>query len=255
MICRPTKPIFMITIEVVCYNITSVLNAVKGGANRIELCDSPGDGGTTPSAGMIATAKKLTTLPIFVMIRPRGGDFLYSDQEFEVMKADILAAKSLGADGVVLGILTSDGKIDLNRNRELVQLARPMKVTCHRAFDMTDDPFAALEACVAIGFDRILTSGQQSGVEKGMALLAQLVAKAGRRIVIMPGAGVSEYNVKQLVKTSGAKEIHTSGKSFEYSPMAFRNPAVAMGTDPREYQRLIVDPERVIRIRQLAEGK
>ncbi len=254
MTCRPTKSIFMITIEVVCYNITSVLNAVKGGANRIELCDSPGDGGATPSAGMIATAKKLTTLPIFVMIRPRGGDFLYSDEEFEVMKADIGTAKSLGADGVVLGILTSDGKIDLDRSRELVKLAHPMKVTCHRAFDMTDDPFTALESCVATGFDRILTSGQQSGVGKGMDLLAQLVAKAASRIVIMPGAGVSEDNVTQLVETTGAKEIHISGKAFENSPMIFRNPAVAMGSDPREYQRLIVDPERVKRIRQLAEG-
>ncbi|WP_339812955.1 copper homeostasis protein CutC [uncultured Imperialibacter sp.] len=243
-----------LTIEVVCYNITSVLNAIEGGASRIELCDSPGDGGTTPSAGMILTAKEKARIPVFVMIRPRGGDFLYSDEEFEVMKKDIESAKKLGADGLVFGILKANGEIDTERNRELVQLARPLKVTCHRAFDMTNDPHEALEACIEAGFDRILTSGQQANVYDGRLLLAELVKKAGDRIIIMPGAGVSEENVADLVKTTGAKEIHISGRSFVDSPMAYRNPAVSMGDDPREYQKLVVSVARVKKIRFLAEG-
>ncbi|MEQ8687984.1 MAG: copper homeostasis protein CutC [Imperialibacter sp.] len=242
------------SIEVVCYNITSVLNAIEGGASRIELCDSPGDGGTTPSAGMILAAKEKARIPVFVMIRPRGGDFLYSDEEFEVMKKDIESAKKLGADGVVFGILKANGDIDIERNRSLVELARPLKVTCHRAFDMTNDPYKALEACIEAGFDRILTSGQQANVSDGRLLLAELVKKAGDRIIIMPGAGVSEENVADLVKTTGAKEIHISGRSFVDSPMAFRNPAVSMGDDPREYQKLVVSAERVKKIRILAES-
>lgn len=240
-------------IEVVCYNAASVLNAIAGGTNRIELCDSPGDGGTTPSAGMIRFAKDRARIPVFVMIRPRGGDFLYSTEELEVMRHDIENAKRLGADGVVFGILKADGSIDLEKNKELVDRARPMKVTCHRAFDMTNDPFKALEACVEAGFDRILTSGQQACVFDGRKLIAALIEKAGERIVIMPGAGISEENVAELVATTGAKEIHISGRSFADSPMIFRNPSVSMGDDPREYQRLEVSAERVKKIRQLAE--
>jgi copper homeostasis protein len=243
-----------LTIEVVCYNITSVLNAVEGGANRIELCDSPGDGGTTPSAGMILAAKEKARIPVFVMIRPRGGDFLYSDEEFEVMKKDIESVKKLGADGVVFGILKANGEMDTERNKELVQLARPLKVTCHRAFDMTNDPHKALEACIEAGFDRILTSGQQANVYNGRQLLAELIEKANDRIIIMPGAGISEENVAGLVKTTGAKEIHISGRSFVDSSMVFRNPDVSMGDDPREYQKLVVSAERVKKIRMLAES-
>jgi copper homeostasis protein len=242
-----------VTVEVVCYNITSVVNAIQGGANRIELCDSPGDGGTTPSAGMILAAKEKARIPVFVMIRPRGGDFLYSDDEFQVMKKDIEMAKKLGADGVVFGILQSDGSLDVERNKALVELARPLKVTCHRAFDMTNDPHTALEACIEAGFDRILTSGQQASVFKGKQLVAALVQKAAGRIVIMPGAGVNEDNVQELIETTGAREVHISGRSFEDSPMTFRNPDVSMGDDPREYQRLVADARRVEKIKSLTE--
>lgn len=251
-IFQPTE-IMSLTIEVVCYNIASVLKAIEGGANRIELCDSAGDGGTTPSAGMILAARENARIPLFVMIRPRGGDFLYSDEEFEVMKKDIETAIELGADGVVFGILKADGTIDVSKNTELVNLARPLKVTCHRAFDMTNDPYQALEDCVTAGFDRILTSGQQPNVFSGRKLIAELIKRAENRLIIMPGAGISEENVTELVKTTGAREIHISGRSFEESPMLFRNPDVSMGDDPREYQRLVVSVERVRKIRQLAE--
>ena len=169
------------------------------------------------------------------------------------MKKDIETAKKLGADGVVFGILKADGTIDVAKNTELVNLARPLKVTCHRAFDMTNDPYQALEDCVTAGFDRILTSGQQANVFSGRQLIAELIEKAGNRLTIMPGAGISEENVTELVKTTGAREIHISGRSFEESPMVFRNPDVSMGDDPREYQRLVVSAERVRKIRHLAD--
>ena len=240
-------------VEVVCYNITSVVEAEKGGANRIELCDSPGEGGTTPSFGTIQLAKERVSIPIFVMIRPRGGDFYYSDDEFEVMKRDIISAKQQGADGVVFGVLHSDGSIDKARCRELIQLAYPMKATCHRAFDMTNAPFEALEDCIEAGFHRILSSGQQTCVQNGLALLSSLEAKAAGRIIIMPGAGISEENVAEVLRKTSASEIHISGKTFLESPMTFRNPAVAMGDDPREYQKLLASSGRIRKIRELAE--
>ncbi len=244
-----------LTIEVVCYNITSVLNAINSGASRIELCDSPGDGGTTPSSGMIELVKEKSPIPVFVMIRPRGGDFLYSEEEYEVMKRDVVVAKKLNADGVVFGILNADGTMDTERNKKLIELAKPMKATCHRAFDMTNDPYKALEDCIAAGFDRILSSGQQASVVQGKELLSALVQKAGDRIIIMPGAGVNEENVAELVASTKAKEIHVSGRAFVDSPMQFRNPDVSMGDDPKEYKRLIADPERLWNIRRQAEGK
>lgn len=240
-------------VEVVCYNITSVVEAEKGGANRVELCDSPGEGGTTPSFGTIQLAKERVSIPVFVMIRPRGGDFFYSDDEFEVMKRDIISAKQQNADGVVFGILHRDGSIDKARCGELIQLAYPMKVTCHRAFDMTNAPFEALEDCIEAGFHRILSSGQQTSVQNGLSLLSSLEAKAAGRIIIMPGAGISEENVAEVLWKTSASEIHISGKTFLESPMTFRNPAVAMGADPREYQKLLASRERIRKIRELAE--
>ncbi len=240
------------TVEVVCYNIASVAEAIKGGADRIELCASPGDGGTTPSAGMIQMAKAISPVPVYVMIRPRGGDFLYDTEEYEVMKRDIGYAKAQLADGIVLGILTPDGEIDKRRCKELVRLARPMEVTCHRAFDMTRDPIQALRDCIEVGFDRILTSGQQASVADGLELLRRLVKEAANNIVVMPGAGITEANAAKVVSVSRASEIHISGKVFTESEMIFRNPAVSMGNDPREYQKLMVSAARVRQIKEIA---
>jgi copper homeostasis protein len=242
-------------IEIVVYNIESALIAQRGSANRLELCDNPGEGGTTPSLGIIETVRKKTNIDLFVMIRPRGGDFLYSNEEFEAMKKDIVTAKRAGADGVVLGILTSNGRIDTARCTELIQLARPMQVTCHRAFDMTRDLTLSLEECITCGFDRILTSGGKLKAIDGAEMIAQLITQSAGRIQIMPGSGVSETNVQDLVSKTGATEIHFSAVQQKESPMEFRNPYISgMGGDQGgEFKLRTVDADRVKEMRRLAE--
>src|SRR5688572_18106993 len=200
-------------LEIVVYNIESALKAQEGGADRIELCDNPGEGGTTPSYGAIELVRQNVSLDVFVMIRPRGGDFCYDTYEFHAMKRDISQCQKLSVDGIVLGILNADGTIDKKRCKELIDKARPLKVTCHRAFDMTRDPFEALEDCIEVGFDRILTSGHQAKAIQGVSLLAQLVEKAAGRITIMPGSGVNESNVEEIAAKTKAKEIHLAAVS------------------------------------------
>jgi len=244
------------TIEIVVYNIESALRAQEGGADRIELCDNPGEGGTTPSFGTIESVRQNVNLDVFVMIRPRGGDFHYSNYEFHCMKRDIDQCQKLSADGVVFGILNADGTLDKKRCKELIDRARPMKVTCHRAFDMTRDPFQALEDCIEVGFDRILTSGHQTAASKGTLLIAELIKKANSRIAIMPGSGVNEETVEKIVSETGAKEIHFSATAFRESVMQYRNMAIAsMGSDEgAEFKYRTVDADRVRVMRKLAEG-
>jgi copper homeostasis protein len=243
------------TIEIVVYNIESALKAQEGGADRIELCDNPGEGGTTPSFGTIESVRQNVNLDLFVMIRPRGGDFHYSNYEFHSMKRDIDQCQKLSADGVVFGILNPDGTLDKKRCKELIDRARPMKVTCHRAFDMTNDPFQALEDCIEVGFDRILTSGHQLTAAKGIDLITELVKKANGRIAIMPGSGVNEEVVEKIVGITRVNEIHFSAVAYRDSAMRFRNLAIAgMGSDEgAEFKCRTVDPERVRTIRKLAE--
>lgn len=243
-------------IEIVVYNIESALKAQEGGADRIELCDNPGEGGTTPSFGVIEAVRQNVNLDVFVMIRPRGGDFHYSNYEFHSMKRDIDQCQKLSADGVVFGILNADGTLDKKRCKELIDRARPMKVTCHRAFDMTRDPFQTLEDCIEVGFDRILTSGHQTAAVKGTALIAELIKKANGRIAIMPGSGVNEETVEKIVMETGANEIHFSAVSSRDSAMQYRNSAIAgMGSDEgSEFKYRTVDPERVSVMRTLAEA-
>jgi copper homeostasis protein len=245
------------TVEIVVYNILGALNAQKGGADRIELCDNEGDGGTTPSYGTIELARQNLTIDVFVMIRPRGGDFCYSSYEFHSMKRDISMCQKLSVDGVVFGILNPDGTIDKKRCKELIDQARPLKVTCHRAFDMTRDPFEALEDCIEVGFDRILTAGQQPVASKGAKLISELILKANGRIAIMPGSGVNENTVEYIVSITKTKEIHFSATAFEESPMVFRNKEIAgMGSDEgSEFKLRSVDPARVKTIRARAEKK
>ncbi len=243
-------------LEIVVYNIESALKAQEGGADRIELCDNPGEGGTTPSYGVIEAVRQHVSMDVFVMIRPRGGDFHYSSYEFHCMKCDIDQCQKLSVDGVVLGILNADGTLDKKRCKELIDRARPLKVTCHRAFDMTRDPFEALEDCIELGFDRILTSGQQATASKGVDLISQLIQKAKGRIVIMPGTGVNEDTVVEIVQKSRANEIHFSATTFRESAMQYLNPNIAgMGSDEgTEYKLRVVDPQRVKTMRQLAEA-
>lgn len=241
-------------IEIVCYNIESAMRAQEGGADRIELCDNPGEGGTTPAHGVIEVVRQNVNIDLFVMLRPRGGDFCYSSYEFHTMKRDLTFCQKASVDGVVLGILNPDGTLDKKRCRELIASARPLKVTCHRAFDMTRDPFEALEDCIEVGFDRILTSGHQPQAAMGIDLIRQLIEKANGRIAIMPGSGVNENTVKEIVTVSRAKEIHFSATAFAHSKMVYRNSAISgMGSEEgSEFLIRTVDPERVRRIREIA---
>jgi copper homeostasis protein len=240
--------------EVVVYNIASALGAQAGGADRIELCDNPGEGGTTPSAGVVEVVRQHLNLDVFAMLRPRGGDFCYSSYEYHAMKRDLSQFQKLSIDGVVLGILLPDGTLDKKRCGELIARARPLKVTCHRAFDMTRDPRQALEDCIEIGFDRILTSGQKPQAIEGVDLIRELIEQAAGRISIMPGSGVNENTVAQIISKTGAQEIHFSAMGSEPSKMVYKNQAIAgMGSDEgSEYLLRTVDPERVKTIKSLA---
>ena len=236
-----------------CVNsAVSAIEAQEGGAGRVELCENLHDGGTTPGAGSILVARKNLHISLFVMIRPRGGDFLYSNDEFEIMQEDISFAKNSGADGVVFGILLPDGTIDAERMRSLVRLARPMGVTCHRAFDMTADPFQAMEDLVALGVDRILTSGQQPTAPQGAPLIRDLVRKSAGRIIIMPGSGVKEHNVAELVRFTGASEVHIHLEKQVSGGMLFRQSSVYMGKPGQsEDEHTLTDRERINMVRRM----
>lgn len=205
----PAKPV----IEVCVDSVKTAVAAEAGGAARVELCDNLAEGGTTPGAGAIAAAREQLRIPLHVIVRPRGGDFCYSDSEFEVMKRDIALAKQLGVDGVVIGVLLQDGSVDVERTRALIALARPMSVTFHRAFDMTRDAFEALDALIDLGADRILTSGQQPSVVEGLALITELVERAAGRIVIMACGGVDDRNAARVVAQSRVRELHVGPRS------------------------------------------
>lgn len=237
-------------IEACVNSAISAIEAQKGGAGRVELCENLHDGGTTPSAGSICVARKNLTIGLYVMIRPRGGDFLYTDDEFGIMQEDVRVAKSLGADGVVFGILHPDGTIDMARMKQLASLARPMGITCHRAFDMTADPYKAMEDLVCLGLDRILTSGQQPTAPEGARLIRNLISKSAGRIIIMPGSGIKEHNVAELVRSTGATEVHMHLEKQEPSRMQFRQSSVFMGKPGQsEFEHTLTDWERFSKIR------
>jgi copper homeostasis protein len=244
-----------LVIEVCVDSVESAVAAQEGGADRVELCDNLLEGGTTPSFGMIAVAREQLRIGLHVIIRPRGGDFCYSAIELEVMRRDILRAKELGVDGVVLGILTPDGDIDVARTRELVELARPLSVTFHRAFDMARYPFPALEDLAGLGVDRLLTSGQEASALEGLDLIAELVRRAGSRLIVMPGGGVARH-IGKIVAHSGVREVHLSATTAAESPMRHRNPRVHMGAPLRspEFTRLVTDGARIAELRRAAKS-
>lgn len=236
-----------LTVEICVDSIEGALAAQKGGAQRVELCDNLLEGGTTPSAGMIALTRRQITIDLNVIIRPRGGDFCYSALEFEAMKYDVTLAKQLGANGVVIGLLNPDGAIDKTRTAELIALAHPLNVTFHRAFDMAVEPQQALEELIDLGIDRVLTSGQESSALEGIDLITTLVQQAGDRIIIMPGGGINERNIGKIVAHSGVKEIHLSARSTVESAMQYRRSHVFMGGTlrPPEFSRQTTDSARV----------
>lgn len=217
-------------VEVCANGVESCIAAQAGGADRVELCAGIPEGGTTPSYGEIKVARRvLTTTRLHVIIRPRGGDFLYSDLEVERMAADIAVCRDLGADGVVFGCLNADGTFDIEKNRYLMECAHGMSVTCHRAFDRSINPEQALETVIGLGFDRILTSGQQPKAIQGAELLARLNKQAAGRIILMAGSGVTEQNIRQLQEITGLREFHFSGRESFASKMQYVNPNLYMG--------------------------
>ena len=242
-------------IEICVDSVEGAIAAEQGSADRVELCANLIEGGTTPSAGCIQVTRAQIKIGLHVIIRPRGQDFLYSDLELAVMREDILTAKRLGADGVVVGCLSAEGDIDLGRTQELIGLARPMRVTFHRAFDMCRDPQMALEQLITLGVERVLTSGQEATVVEGLDLIAALNRQAGERIIVMPGGGITLRNVGKIVAATGVREVHLSARSTIKSGMQYRNPRCFMGgaLRPPEYNWKTTDAaavnEVVIRLR------
>jgi copper homeostasis protein len=246
-----------VLLEVCANSVTSALAAQDGGAVRVELCENLYEGGTTPSYGEISIARKLLNINLYVLIRPRGGDFLYSDVEFEVMAADVRYCIEAGCDGIVIGKLHPDGTIDKDRCRKLVELAKPhgVGVTFHRAFDLSADLFQSLEDVIEIGCERILTSGGRSSAMEGAGVISRLIKMAAGRIIIMPGCGVSEANVADLVHYTGAKEIHASARKRSQSQMLFKNERIVMGENyGDEYSTDVTDKNRVEKIIKLANS-
>lgn len=235
-------------IEICANSVESAVKAQQAGAYRVELCAGIPEGGTTPSFGEIRMARQLLNqTKLHVIIRPRGGDFLYSPLEQEIMLHDIKVSRQLGADGVVFGCLTAEGSVDMPLMKKLMNAVGDMSVTFHRAFDMCSAPKEALENLIELGIDRVLTSGQEATAEKGIPLLKELVAQADGRIIIMPGCGVNAGNIRKIAEETGASEFHFSGRSTVESGMIFRNPKVSMGGTVKieEYLKDVTDPDKV----------
>jgi copper homeostasis protein len=235
-------------IEIATTDFITTKTAVEGGADRIELCAALTEGGTTPSAGMIKQCRQAFDVQLFPIIRPRGGDFLYTEDEFEIMLHDVKLCRDLGCDGIVTGLLKKDGSIDKKRTEKLVQAAYPMEVSFHRAFDRCKDPLEAMEQLISIGCQRILTSGQQPTAPQGIDLIAELVKVAADRIIIMPGSGVRKENLKELALKTGATEFHSSLRGRSKTKMEFLHPAFAASEE--SYSNPSVDPEEVKALRK-----
>lgn len=233
-------------LEIIGFNIESCIAAQEAGAHRIELCDNPSEGGTTPSDGFIKGARKKLSIELYVMIRPRGGDFMYSDDEFEIMKTDIEMCRQHGCDGVVIGLLKKDGTIDKKRCSELISLAYPLGVTFHRAFDRAKDPFRALEDVIETGCERILTSGQRPKAVDGAQIIKELITQAEDRIVIMPGSGVDARNIISLAENTGAREFHSSASFYSESKMDYVNSSMN-----EHLQHITVNKDEVINMVKL----
>lgn len=232
-------------LEVCANGYESALAAQKGGAKRVELCDNLAEGGTTPSYAQIALSKKNLSIEVWPIIRPRGGDFLYSELEFDLIKEDIKICKSLNCDGIVIGILKADGNIDKERCAELIALAKPLPISFHRAFDMSNNLEKSLEDLIELGIVRVLSSGGSSSAIRGADTLAKLILQAEGRITVMPGAGVNENNLRDLIDKTGATEIHASAKEFVTSKMGYRNIQTKMGNIEDEYQYELTSAEKV----------
>ncbi len=245
-----------VKIEICLDSVESIIAAQEGGANRVEFCSDLFEGGLTPTLGAFQVAKERTSIAINVMIRPRGGDFCYSDLEFETMLKDAKLFKEAGANALVFGILLPDGRIDKVRSKQFIEAASPLPVTFHRAFDMTPDPYEAMETLIELGVDRVLTSGQEATVPEGLDLLASLIKKYGDKIVIMPGAGISERNFPKVHAMLGAKEYHVYLHREFASKMEYRPDHIYMGGLLRQPEFLVqhTDVNRVQHVSRMVKN-
>jgi copper homeostasis protein len=237
-------------LEVCVDSLESAVDAQIAGADRIELCGNLGEGGTTPSFGTIVSVRNNLNIDLFVIIRPRGSDFLYTDPEFDIMRRDIDFCGEAGVNGVVLGLLLQDGNIDVERTSKLTEYSTPMKVTFHRAFDMCRDPVKGLEDIILTGAERVLTSGQKSDAQEGSALIKDLVKQADNRIIIMPGGGINDSNIISIARTTGANEFHLTGRKIINSEMFYRKSGISLGgaLQSGEFSRKVADPENIANI-------
>lgn len=234
-------------IEIATTDFITTKAAVEGGADRIELCAALVEGGTTPSYGTILQCRESFNVDLFPIIRPRAGDFLYSEEEYQIMLKEVKLCREVGCNGVVIGLLNADGSIDLSKTQALINAAFPMEVTFHRAFDRCFDPFEAMEQLIMIGCQRILTSGQMPTVVEGLDTIAKLVKAADDRIVIMPGSGVRKENIKLLAEKTGAVEFHSSLRGKKRSDMKYIHPSFAASEE--SYTNPSIEPEEVKALR------
>ncbi|GAB3925508.1 copper homeostasis protein CutC [Mucilaginibacter myungsuensis] len=247
----------MVSLEVCANSATSAIAAQAGGAIRVELCNNLHQGGTTPSQGHIVLSRKALEIQVYTIIRPRSGDFLYTDDEFEIMKADVEQSIDLGCDGVVFGILNKDGSVDMARNAQLIGMAHKagLGATFHRAFDVANDMHKTLEDLIELGFERVLTSGGRSSAMEGISNIHKCIEQANGRINIMPGAGINADNVANLIRFTNATEIHSSARAIVHSAMEFRNDAIMMGSRyVDEYATYETDANIVRKLIEKANG-
>ncbi|MEO6290809.1 MAG: copper homeostasis protein CutC [Ginsengibacter sp.] len=228
-------------LEVCAFHIDSCIIAEREGASRVELCDNPIEGGTTPSYGAIKQAREKISILLYPILRPRSGNYFYTNEEFAILKDDIEMCRQLGCDGISVGISDINAKIDKERFKQIVEWAGPMGVTCNRVFDCAPDPFAALEDIIECGCERVLTSGQKSAAPDAGELLGKLVKQGGERIIIMPGAGVKSSNIAKLREESGALEYHSSGRIVKENPVTYINTQVS------DYGHVYVADEKEVR--------
>jgi copper homeostasis protein len=243
-----------VILEICVDSVESAIAAARGGADRVELCSALGEGGVTPSAGLVRAVRRAIPIDVFLIVRPHSGNFVYSAEDFEVMRDDIVDAKSLGVNGIAIGLLTADGHVDIERTRWLIETARPLQVTFHRAFDLSSDLNRALEDVIACGADRILTSGGEADALRGMERIGRLREQAGDRIRIMAGGGIRRSNVRKLAERTGVRDIHTSLNKTVVSPAENGNARVRIGSRPGENARFLVTEEDVRAIHHALES-
>lgn len=243
-----------ITLEVCVDSVESAIAAEKGGATRLELCSNLMIGGTTPTRAFIQLVKEKVNIPVYVLIRPRFGDFCYTDLEFEAIKKEVIDAKVCGADGVVIGILKADGTLDKERLHILCELASDMHITLHRAFDVCSNPLEALRCVRQLGIHTILTSGQKQTCVEGKELLKELVQNAGEEIEVLVGSGLKAENVREMINYTGARAYHLSGKKEKESQMIYRHQEVSMGLPIlSEYVIWETEEEEIRKVRRIID--